>query len=285
MGGEGCGRKAVLSLGCVGESRAVSVLPPAICSSSHCPNPPPDLPLLFTGHKCPALRVNSEAFQSIFLGLSVSSSLSPCSPLSFLQCCFPELWPVFCASHSDCPLSRVFGPQTSVAISRLMVHFWCSALILSSLSVPCTHPTYMSKCGSHKGLRLHVPMSGRVVPLQACFSFFLLHPQMSVSSILPRTEKHMSTLISSPSAPLRSGQINWIPLSCLPFSLSSVTRWVPALSSASGVLCQPRVEPFHPTSRVLHVLLLLPQTAFPPSLPAQGVTCPHFRCYFWEVFL
>lgn len=166
-----------------------------------------------------------------------------------------------------------------------MVHFWCSALTLSSLSVACTHPTYMSKCGSHKGLRLHVPMSDLVVPLQACFSFFVLHPRMSVSSRLPRTEKHMSTLISSPSAPVRSGQINWIPLSC-PLFLSPLSPGEFQLCpSAPGVLRQPHVEPFRPTSRVLHVLLLLLQTAFPPSLPAQGATCPHFKCYFWEVFL
>lgn len=185
-------------------------------------------------------------FSSAHLSWSVSSPLSPCSPLSFLQCCFPELWPVFCASHSDCPLNRLIGPQTSVAISKLMVHFWCSALTLSSPSVPCTHPTYVSKCGSQEGLRLPVPRSGLVVHPQACSSSSVLHPWMSVSCRLPRTEKPMPSSISSPSAPVRSSQISRLSLPCLTFLCRLSPREPQLCPSAPGELCQPHVDPRHP---------------------------------------
>lgn len=134
-------------LGVCWELRVVSVLLPPICSSSHRPNP--TLPTFPCSSQvtCPTLRVNSEA--SLPAHLSWSVCLQPPSPHAHLSPFFSAVsWALtcLCASHSDCPLNRLIGPQTSVAISKLMVHFWCSALTWVPRLCPA-HP-YVSKCGS-----------------------------------------------------------------------------------------------------------------------------------------
>ena len=139
MGGEGCGRKAVLSLGCVGESRAVSALPPPICSSSHCPNLLPTYPCSSQVTSAP----HWGWIQRLLFSPSFWACLSPApSPHAHLS---PSFSAVSLSSDLSSVLPTLIAPWAGSLDPRLQLPspgWWSIFGVQRSPWVPCLCPAH-----------------------------------------------------------------------------------------------------------------------------------------------